>query len=156
MTPLSKVFMLSSSTALTRDTMKAVLASGHSRVPVYRDGDRCGGGGRGGRLQSEGAVRGAGPWPRRARRERRCRAPLGPSLPPSAPSCPPSPLPPLPLPTTTSTPGPPTRPHPHPAPLPPPPPRTDLIGLIIVKELLQYKVADAVPVAHVRMRSLPR
>jgi hypothetical protein len=34
--------------------------------------------------------------------------------------------------------------------------RFDIIGLIIVKELLQYKVADAVPVANVRMRSLPR
>ncbi|KAI8473576.1 MAG: hypothetical protein J3K34DRAFT_518869 [Monoraphidium minutum] len=73
MTPLPKVFMLSSAARLDRDTMRAVLATGHSRVPVYRDGDRF-----------------------------------------------------------------------------------DMIGLIIVKELLQYKVADAVPVAHVRMRSLPR
>ena len=73
MTPMSKVFMLSSSALLTRDTLRAVLASGHSRVPVYRAGDRG-----------------------------------------------------------------------------------DVLGLIIVKELLQYKVADAVPVAHVRMRSLPR
>jgi len=40
MTPLSKVFMLSSSALLTRDTMTAILASGHSRIPVYRDGDR--------------------------------------------------------------------------------------------------------------------
>ncbi len=41
MTPLSKVFMLSSLATLSRETMKSILASGHSRIPVYRDGNKC-------------------------------------------------------------------------------------------------------------------
>ena len=35
MTPLEKVFMLSTDDKLDRETMGAVLASGHSRIPVY-------------------------------------------------------------------------------------------------------------------------
>ena len=35
MTPLEKVFMLSTDDRLDRETMGAVLASGHSRIPVY-------------------------------------------------------------------------------------------------------------------------
>ena len=40
MTPLSKVFMLSTGERLTRETMKAVLASGHSRIPVHAENDK--------------------------------------------------------------------------------------------------------------------
>lgn len=40
MTALSKVFMLSSEDKLDQQTLKAVLTSGHSRVPVYRGNDR--------------------------------------------------------------------------------------------------------------------
>ncbi|CAL5220784.1 g2852 [Coccomyxa viridis] len=40
MTPLDKVFMLSSDALLDANTMKRVLASGHSRVPVHRAGSR--------------------------------------------------------------------------------------------------------------------
>lgn len=34
--------------------------------------------------------------------------------------------------------------------------RSSIIGLILVKELLQYKTHQEVPVSDVRMRSLPR
>jgi hypothetical protein len=34
--------------------------------------------------------------------------------------------------------------------------RFSIIGLILVKELLQYKTHQEVPVSDVRMRSLPR
>lgn len=40
MTPLDKVFMLSSEDRLDERTMQAILLSGHSRIPVYRDGNR--------------------------------------------------------------------------------------------------------------------
>ncbi|CAK0783313.1 hypothetical protein CVIRNUC_006512 [Coccomyxa viridis] len=40
MTPLDKVFMLSSDALLDAATMKRVLSSGHSRVPVHRPGNR--------------------------------------------------------------------------------------------------------------------
>jgi metal transporter CNNM len=73
MTPLDKVFMLSSEARLTRETLQQVLASGHSRIPVYQAPDRC-----------------------------------------------------------------------------------NIVGLILVKELLQYRAADEVAVKAVRMRSLPR
>ena len=33
--------MLSLDAVLDLETLKSVLASGHSRIPVYRDGDRC-------------------------------------------------------------------------------------------------------------------
>jgi metal transporter CNNM len=65
--------MLSSEARLTRDTLQQVLASGHSRIPVYQAPDR-----------------------------------------------------------------------------------TNIVGLILVKELLQYRAADEVAVKAVRMRSLPR
>ncbi|KIZ03235.1 hypothetical protein MNEG_4718, partial [Monoraphidium neglectum] len=39
MTPLGKVFTLSSEARLDKPTMQAILASGHSRIPVHRDGD---------------------------------------------------------------------------------------------------------------------
>lgn len=73
MTPLDKAFMLSTEARLDQETMQAVLASGHSRIPVYQEGHR-----------------------------------------------------------------------------------TNIIGMIVVKELLQYKTQEEVPVSHVRMRSLPR
>lgn len=73
MTPLNKVFMLPADARLNRSTMKSILASGHSRIPVYAGGDR-----------------------------------------------------------------------------------SNIIGLILVKELLQYKTHQEVPVSDVRMRSLPR
>lgn len=73
MTPLGKVFMLSTRDVIDLDTMRRVVASGHSRVPVYRNDNR------------------------------------------------------------------------H-----------DLVGLIMVKELIQYNPRDAAPVADLRMRSLPR
>ncbi|GFH06566.1 CNNM transmembrane domain-containing protein [Haematococcus lacustris] len=40
MTPLEKVFMLSTADRLDERTMQAILLSGHSRIPVYRDGNR--------------------------------------------------------------------------------------------------------------------
>jgi hypothetical protein len=40
MTPLNKVFMLPADARLTQSTMKAILASGHSRIPVYTREDR--------------------------------------------------------------------------------------------------------------------
>ncbi|EIE23447.1 DUF21-domain-containing protein [Coccomyxa subellipsoidea C-169] len=40
MTPLDKVFMLSADTELNVATMRSVLGSGHSRVPVHRPGNR--------------------------------------------------------------------------------------------------------------------
>ncbi len=40
MTPLGHVFMLSTSDVLDAATKERVVRSGHSRVPVYRDGDR--------------------------------------------------------------------------------------------------------------------
>ncbi len=40
MTPLSKVFMLSTDSKLDEATLRAILQSGHSRVPVHRSGDR--------------------------------------------------------------------------------------------------------------------
>ncbi|KAF8064507.1 CBSDUF1 [Scenedesmus sp. PABB004] len=73
MTPLGKVFMLPADALLNQATMRAILASGHSRIPVYTGGDR-----------------------------------------------------------------------------------SAIIGLILVKELLQYKTHQEVPVRDVRMRSLPR
>jgi CBS domain containing-hemolysin-like protein len=39
MTPLDKVFMLSTSDVLNEHTLRAVVESGHSRVPIHRDGD---------------------------------------------------------------------------------------------------------------------
>ena len=41
MTPLDKVFMLPLDAALDEPTMRRILASGHSRVPVHRPGNRC-------------------------------------------------------------------------------------------------------------------
>jgi hypothetical protein len=41
MTPLNKVFMLPADARLNQQTMRAILASGHSRIPVYTRGDRC-------------------------------------------------------------------------------------------------------------------
>ncbi len=43
MTPLDKVFMLSTEDRLDERTLQAILMSGHSRIPVHR----CGGGGGG-------------------------------------------------------------------------------------------------------------
>ncbi|GIL43138.1 hypothetical protein Vafri_965 [Volvox africanus] len=40
MTPLDKVFMLSSSDRLDETTLRSILHSGHSRIPVHREGDR--------------------------------------------------------------------------------------------------------------------
>lgn len=40
MTPLDKVFMLSTSDILDDHTLHAVLGSGHSRIPVFREGNR--------------------------------------------------------------------------------------------------------------------
>jgi hypothetical protein len=40
MTPLDKVFMLPADARLNQQTMRAILASGHSRIPVYTRGDR--------------------------------------------------------------------------------------------------------------------
>lgn len=40
MTPLDKVFMLSTDDRLDRTTLRRVLESGHSRVPVYEGSDR--------------------------------------------------------------------------------------------------------------------
>jgi metal transporter CNNM len=40
MTPLSKAFMVSSEARLDGSLRAALLASGHSRVPVYRRGNR--------------------------------------------------------------------------------------------------------------------
>ncbi|GIL99315.1 hypothetical protein Vretimale_4509 [Volvox reticuliferus] len=40
MTPLDKVFMLSSSDRLNEATLRSILHSGHSRIPVHREGDR--------------------------------------------------------------------------------------------------------------------
>jgi metal transporter CNNM len=40
MTPLNKVFMLPADARLNQQTMRAILASGHSRIPVYTRGDR--------------------------------------------------------------------------------------------------------------------
>eukprot|EP00798_Chlamydomonas_sp_ICE-L_P013955 gene13955-19892_t len=73
MTPLSKVFMLSSDAKLDQPTLKSILDSGHSRVPVHMSGDK-----------------------------------------------------------------------------------RDLVGIILVKELLQYKMSQEVPVCMLKMRSLPR
>jgi Mg2+/Co2+ transporter CorC len=41
MTPLNKVFMLSSESVLDEATLQSVLASGHSRIPVYERRNRC-------------------------------------------------------------------------------------------------------------------
>jgi hypothetical protein len=41
MTPLDKVFMLPADARLSQSTMRMILASGHSRIPVYQAGDRC-------------------------------------------------------------------------------------------------------------------
>lgn len=41
MTPLDLVFMLSTNTKLDSETLEAILASGHSRIPVHRAGNRC-------------------------------------------------------------------------------------------------------------------
>ena len=41
MTPLDKVFMLPLDAALDEPTMRRILASGHSRIPVHRPGNRC-------------------------------------------------------------------------------------------------------------------
>lgn len=37
-----QVFMLSTEDRLDERTMQAILLSGHSRIPVYREGNRCG------------------------------------------------------------------------------------------------------------------
>ncbi|KAG1681362.1 hypothetical protein FOA52_007410 [Chlamydomonas sp. UWO 241] len=73
MTPLDKVFMLSTDDKLDERTLRAVIGSGHSRIPVHHTGNR-----------------------------------------------------------------------------------EDIVGIILVKELLQYKISQQVPVAMVKMRSLPR
>lgn len=73
MTPLDHVFMLSTEDRLDEPTLRKILNSGHSRIPVYR--------------------------------------------------------------------------HPN---------KSDILGIILVKELLQYKMSEAVPVALLKMRSLPR
>jgi len=73
MTLLDNVFMLSTDDKLDEPTLRAILNSGHSRIPVHRSGNR-----------------------------------------------------------------------------------SDLVGLILVKELLQYKMSQEVPVCMLKMRSLPR
>lgn len=40
MTPLDSVFMLSTADRLDEPTLRAILESGHSRIPIYREGDR--------------------------------------------------------------------------------------------------------------------
>jgi metal transporter CNNM len=40
MTPLDSVFMLSTGDRLDEPTLRAILESGHSRIPIYREGDR--------------------------------------------------------------------------------------------------------------------
>ncbi|KAL6758137.1 hypothetical protein V8C86DRAFT_2604553 [Haematococcus lacustris] len=40
MTPLDRVFMLSTADVLSQDTLRLILESGHSRVPVFRAPDR--------------------------------------------------------------------------------------------------------------------
>ena len=40
MTPLPRVYMLPAEATLTRPQVREILASGHSRVPVYAGGDR--------------------------------------------------------------------------------------------------------------------
>ncbi|KAF5837766.1 hypothetical protein DUNSADRAFT_3909 [Dunaliella salina] len=72
MTPLDKVFMLSTDDVLNDRMLRAIVESGHSRVPIHRAGDK-----------------------------------------------------------------------------------SDLVGLILVKELLQYKMSRDVPVCLLKMRSLP-
>ncbi|GFH23773.1 uncharacterized protein HaLaN_21443, partial [Haematococcus lacustris] len=72
MTPLDRVFMLSTADVLSQDTLRLILESGHSRVPVFRAPDR-----------------------------------------------------------------------------------TDLVGLLLCKELLQYNMSHDVPVPCLTMRSLP-
>lgn len=72
MTPINKVFMLSSNTILSQGTFNKILATGHSRVPVYRGEDR-----------------------------------------------------------------------------------TDIMGVVLVKELVGINPADKVPITHVTLRSLP-
>ena len=73
MTPLESLFMLSADDCLTLTTLKAILASGHSRVPVYTPGFR------------------------------------------------------------------------H-----------NIVGLIMVKELLQYRMSHDVPISAIKLRSVPR
>ncbi|GAX78353.1 hypothetical protein CEUSTIGMA_g5795.t1 [Chlamydomonas eustigma] len=73
MTPLKDVFMLSTNDKLDESTLRAILESGHSRIPVYASGSR-----------------------------------------------------------------------------------SDILGIILVKELLQYKMRQQVPVRLLKMRSLPR
>lgn len=56
MTPLDLVFMLSSDAVLDADTQTAILASGHSRIPVFRAGNRFAGGTGGGKGRLGGGV----------------------------------------------------------------------------------------------------
>lgn len=132
MTPLDKVFMLPNEGVLDLKTIQQVLASGHSRIPVYAEGDRCNIYGKwiqiDGRAQSTGKGGGIDEqpgwwcmWGRTAH---------APASLPSLPAVP------------------------HPPPPPPPPPA--LAGLVMVKELLAYKFKDQVPISELRMRSLPR
>jgi CBS domain containing-hemolysin-like protein len=41
MTPLQKVFMVSEDAPLDDTTLRAIVDSGHSRIPVHVTGDRC-------------------------------------------------------------------------------------------------------------------
>ncbi len=41
MTPIDMVFMLPADAPLNEVTLTAILASGHSRIPIYRPGNRC-------------------------------------------------------------------------------------------------------------------
>lgn len=40
MTPLTKLFMLHTGQHLDERTLRAILASGHSRIPIHAQGDR--------------------------------------------------------------------------------------------------------------------
>lgn len=139
MTTLNKVFMLPADARLNRETMRAILASGHSRIPVYTRGDRCAWGPQQALLHAHTllpdttldvplvATKGVAhtSWPCTLRapstRQRHCMARA--QLMHGCLFCV------------------------H---------RSSIIGLILVKELLQYKTHQEVPVSDVRMRSLPR
>lgn len=53
-----QVFMVSSDDRLDERTMQAILLSGHSRIPVFREGNRCVcvGGGTVGNMGGEGLM----------------------------------------------------------------------------------------------------